>query len=131
MRRIVGILLFAIAVLIAAPASALTPHGPVITEADAPQAVVVNAGEDFFIALSSNKSTGYAWTSNVADGVVLAYEGNVYQQLVTGRVGAPGQQLFIFHANRPGSTTISFTYARTFEPNAQPSKALTFSITVQ
>lgn len=109
----------------------LTPHNPVITASDAAAPVTIKAGEDFLIALQSNRTTGYAWTAKVADGKIAAYEGNAYQNPDAARPGAAGQQIFIFHANRSGSTTIDFGYARPFEPNAAPSKTLTFSITVQ
>jgi predicted secreted protein len=91
----------------------------------------LQAGQDFFIALRSNKTTGFAWTANVGDGKIAAYQGNVYQDSSTGHMGAGGQQIFIFHANRSGTTTIAFAYARSFEPNNPPAKTLTFTITVQ
>jgi inhibitor of cysteine peptidase len=116
-------------VLSASPARALQPHTPVFT--DAGQVVAVEAGDDFFIALPSNPTTGYTWTQLLGDGKILAYEGNVYQPPSAGLMGAGGEQLFIYHANRSGSTTISFAYARPFEPNAPPAKSLTFSVTVQ
>ncbi len=116
-------------VLLPPAARALQPHTPVFT--DASQAVTVQAGDDFFIALASNPTTGYTWTQSIVDGKVLAYEGNVYQAPSSGLIGAGGQQIFIYHANRSGSTTISFAYARPFQPNAPPAKSLTFGVTVQ
>jgi inhibitor of cysteine peptidase len=115
--------------LLASPARALQPHTPVFT--DAGQVVTVTAGEDFFIALASNPTTGYTWTQSIGSGYVLAYEGNVYQAPGNGLMGSGGQQIFIYHANRSGTTSIAFTYARPFEPNAPPAKALTFNVTVQ
>jgi inhibitor of cysteine peptidase len=117
------------ALVLPSPARALQPHTPVFT--DAAQAVVVQAGDDFFIALASNPTTGYTWTQSIGDGKVLAYEGNVYQAPPNGSIGAGGQQIFIYHANRSGATAISFAYGRPFEPNAAPAKSLTFSVTVQ
>jgi inhibitor of cysteine peptidase len=111
------------------PARALQPHTPVFT--DPAQPVAVDAGEDFFIALPSNETTGYRWSQSLADGKILAYEGNVYQPSTGGAMGAGGQQIFIYHANRSGSTTIVFSYARPFEPNAAPAKSLTFAANVK
>lgn len=107
----------------------LAPHTPVFT--DASQPVTVDAGEEFFIALASNESTGYTWKQTIDDGKVLAYEGNVYQNPSNGSIGGGGQQIFIYHANRSGTTTIRFSYGRPFEPNAPPVKTLTFTATVQ
>ena len=109
----------------------LTPHSPVIQEADAANPVVVQSGEEIFIALQSNPSTGYSWTQQTGDGAVLAYEGNVRQNPAAATPGAPGQQIFIYHANRSGTSTITFQYSRPFEPNAAAARMLTFTIQVQ
>ena len=123
--------LVATVALLAAPAAALTPHSPVFTDSDVASSLVVNAGEEFFIALPSNRTTGYSWTQSIADGKILAYEGNVYQNPSSGLLGAGGQQIFIYHANRTGSTTITVTYSQPFDTNAAPAKTLTFNVTVQ
>lgn len=108
----------------------LTPHSPVIQEADASAPVVVQSGEEFFIALQSNPSTGYSWTQKVADDLVVAYEGNVKENPAQAMPGAPGQQIFIYHANRSGSTTVTFAYSRPFEPDTAPQRTVTFTIQV-
>ncbi len=110
---------------------ALTPHSPVFTENDAGAPITVRAGEEFFIALASNQSTGYAWTQHLDDGKIAAYEGNVVENASPAMPGAPGQQIFIYHANRSGTTTISFDYARPFDANAQPAKHVLFTVTVR
>jgi predicted secreted protein len=124
--------LAAVAVLAAvtfAPASAaLSLHTPVIVESDASGAVSVDAGEQFFIALQADAPAGYVWTAHVTDGKILAYEGNVTQPA---QAGAPGQQIFVFHANRTGATTIVFDYARVYEPGRPPSRSLSFTIDVK
>ena len=121
-------LLFALAAV--APVLALNPHSPVLLETDAATPVTVNVGEEFFIALQSNVSTGYSWTQQTGDGAVLTYEGNVKQNPNPTVPGAPGQQIFIYHANRSGTSTITFQYSRPFEPNNAPGKMVTFTITV-
>jgi predicted secreted protein len=130
MRGIIGA--FALAVLtlpfLASPVAALEPHSPVFT--DAAETIVVQSGEEFFIALPSNETTGYTWTQSIGSGTVLAYEGNVYQRPSNGGLGAGGQQIFIYHANRSGSTSVTFNYTRPFEPNAAAAKTLTFGVTV-
>ncbi|HUA09011.1 MAG TPA: protease inhibitor I42 family protein [Candidatus Acidoferrales bacterium] len=116
--------------LIAAFTLALAPHSPVFIESDAANPITVNAGEEFFIALPSNASTGYSWTSTMTDDKVVAYEGNVRQPADTATPGAPGQQIFIYHANRSGTATIVLSYTRAFEPDAPPAKTLTFTVDV-
>jgi inhibitor of cysteine peptidase len=108
---------------------ALAPHTPVFT--DASQPVAVDAGEEFFIALASNETTGYTWKQSIGDGKILAYEGNVYQNPSNGLMGGGGQQIFIYHANRTGTTTVHFSYGRPFEPSASPAQTFTFEVTVK
>jgi inhibitor of cysteine peptidase len=117
--------------LIASVMLAFTPHTPVFI--DPSQPVAVNAGEDFFIALPSNVTTGYSWSQSIGDGKILAYEGNVYQPPApqNGIVGAGGQQLFIYHANRSGTTTIVLHYAQPWQHDQPPAKTATFNVTVQ
>ncbi|HTV92793.1 MAG TPA: protease inhibitor I42 family protein [Verrucomicrobiae bacterium] len=119
-------------ILAVAPAGAMNPHSPVFVEADAASGVTVRPGEDFFIALQSNTSTGYSWTQALPGGdLIVAYEGNVTQPAPQAVPGAPGQQIFIYHANRSGTATIVLNYTRAFEPDAPPAKTLTYTVTVQ
>jgi predicted secreted protein len=116
--------------LLAALLLAISPHSPVFLESDAQTGITVLAGETFFIALASNPSTGYAWAETGGDPKILAYEGNVRQNPASAAPGTPGQQIFIFHANRTGSTQITLNYARTFDSGA-PGKTLVYTVTVQ
>ncbi len=127
----VSAIVASIVIACASPLLAFTPHSPVFVQDDAAQTQTVKADEDFFIALPSNRTTGFAWTASIADSKLVAYEGNVYQRPSHGMPGAGGQQLFIFHANRSGSTTIIFSYARPFDTNAAPARSLTFNLTVE
>ena len=132
MKRLMAAFAAAIAFAFAAPAMAdMNPHSPVFTDADAATGISVHAGETFFIAVPSNPSTGYGWTQTLADGTILAYEGNVREPSPQQMPGAPGQQIFIYHANRTGSTTVVLNYTRPFEPDAPPAKSLTYTVTVQ
>jgi predicted secreted protein len=125
-----GIALSAALVASAASATALQPHSPVFIEKDAAQPLSVAAGEDFFIALGSNVTTGYSWKATVGDDTVVTSAGGVYQPPASTAMGAGGQQIFIFHAVRPGNTTIVISYARPFDPAKTVAKTLTFDVSV-
>jgi inhibitor of cysteine peptidase len=114
---------------LASPAYALSPHTPVFN--DPTQPVTVSAGEEFFLAMPSNATTGYSWTQTIADGNILAYEGNVYEEPFHVQPGAGGQQIFIYHANRSGSTVVTLVYGRPFEPNDPTRQTVTFNVTVR
>ena len=111
MKRILFLVAALLTLVWSAPAMALTPHSPVLIQDDAAQPQTVKPGEEIFIALPSNISTGYAWTASVNDTKLLSYEGNVYQRRSAAIPGASG--------------------ARSFETNAAPAKTLTFTITVE
>jgi len=115
---------------LAAALLALTPHSQVILERDASAPVAIKAGEDFFIALASNASTGYSWGQTVGDRKIVGYEGALTQAPANAMLGAPGQQIFIFHASRAGSTTILFAYARPWE-HGPAAKTLSYTIVVR
>lgn len=115
-------------------ASAMQLHSPVIV--DSGSATTVAPGETFFITLESNPSTGYGWTAKVADSAIVTYQGAVMQpdRRATGgaaRAGAPEHQLFVFHADRSGTTTLSFAYARAWERDTPPARTAAFTITVK
>lgn len=123
---------FAVA-LAASPSRAtdLPPHSPVFIARDAARPISVAAGEEFFVALDSNVTTGYSWTAAIGDGTVASTEGSVYQPPASQAMGAGGQQIFIFRASRAGTTSIAFTYARPFDPAKTAAKTLTFDVTVR
>jgi inhibitor of cysteine peptidase len=126
-----GIALSAALLASASPATALSPHSPVFIERDSAQPVSVAAGEDFFIALASNVTTGYSWTATVGDATIVSSEGGVYQPPASPAMGAGGQQILIFHAIRPGTTTIAIVYARPFDPAKTAAQTLTFNVSVR
>jgi predicted secreted protein len=117
----------ALAALALAPAAAVELHTPVLIDRNAGGIVTIPAGQEFFVALRSDESSDYAWTATIGDGKIIAYEGNVRQP--AGPTTA-GQQVFVFHANRSGTTTINFTYASIVSPAASP-RTLQFTIQVQ
>lgn len=131
MNRLIAAFIACVAIA-AAPAMAdINPHSPVFIDSDAATGITVHPGEDFFIALPSTPSTGYSWTQTTADLNIVSYSGNVREPAPQAVPGAPGQQIFIFHANRSGATTIVLNYSRSFEPDAAPAKSLTYAVTVQ
>jgi inhibitor of cysteine peptidase len=132
MKRLIAALAASAALFCAAPAFAgVNPHSPVFIDADAQTGITVHAGEDFFIALPSTPSTGYSWTQTTPSTGIIYYQGNVRQPAEPNVPGAAGQQIFIYHASRSGTTTIVLNYSRAFEPDAPPAKSLTYSVTVQ
>jgi predicted secreted protein len=123
-----AVLAAALGLFALARAAALSLHTPVLVATDASQVVNIPAGQEFFVALQSNEGSDYAWSARVSDTKIVAYEGNVRQPAAA---TVPSQQIFVFHANRTGSTTIDFSYTSDVSPGAAPPRTVRFTIQVQ
>ncbi len=71
-------------------------------------------GETFTIALPANPSTGYQWTADY-DYYLLSLDSSQFEKSSSGRLGVDGESVFIFKPLRPGKSTISLVYKRTWE----------------
>lgn len=101
---------------------------------DPSKAIEVAEGDTFTIELESNVSTGYEWTvTSEPDAAVATVDnpaGTVVQaDNADGAVGKPGTTNFTLTAKGAGSTEVTFTYARSFDPEDDPSES-TFTIKV-
>ncbi|HEY5258087.1 MAG TPA: protease inhibitor I42 family protein [Candidatus Baltobacteraceae bacterium] len=92
-------------------------------------AIRVKTGSYFLIELASNPTTGYNWSLKGFShpGVVQAL-GSGYAPSTSGRMGAGGTYGGQFKAIRPGTTTLTLAYARSFEPGSATMQ--TFEVTV-
>jgi predicted secreted protein len=117
---------FACALMVTGSALAMEPvNGTVFTASP----ISVKTGQEFLIALPGNATTGYSWTAK-SSGPAVAVEGSAYQGSSSQRMGAGGQQIFIFEAGKPGSATVTFSYGRPWQKNTKPARTMTFAITV-
>jgi len=108
------------------------PDGGSTVFTDPGEPVNVRAGESFAIRLESNPTTGYSWTvTGVPQATVAALvdpEGT-FEEPDSGAMGAPGFQVFDFDAVASGTTEVEFTYARSFDPEDNPT-VTTVTVTV-
>jgi len=71
----------------------------------------VKAGQLFLVALAANPSTGYRWkASSPSDAAIVAYKGSAYRAVRTGMMGAPGEEIFVYQARKPGSGVLLLEY---------------------
>ena len=82
--------------------------------------VTVNKGELFGVRLESNPSTGYSWSVEKSDDIVLL--NTIVDQAMndeapagTNAVGAPAMNTWLYKCDVPGEYTLKYTYARSFE----------------
>lgn len=91
----------------------------------------VDAEQDVVIALDSNPTTGYRWeVTAVSDPEVVRMTADTYVAPKRGDPGASGQQRLEFAADRPGTTTLTVRYARSFEPNDPTVRVIVYNVTV-
>ena len=87
-------------------------------------------GKVVAFCLDSNPTTGYDWTA-VVDGDCVELTRDEYQQdeAAPGMAGVGGRQYYDFTAVKPGTATVTFTYARSWE-TTDDDIVLTAKITV-
>lgn len=96
------------------------------------QSIKVRVGEEFEIRLKSNPTTGYSWTMREPpDEAVVVITDKAFIAPGSGRLGAPGEELWKLKAVGKGKTRISFEYRRSFEPDKPPAERETFQVMVE
>lgn len=115
------------------PGPSATVRGDPLVFTDASVPVVVTTGQDFFIRVPANPTTGYLWrvTEVPEQSVVdLLDPDGFFEPPAEQMPGAGGFQLFEFVALALGTTQIVLTYARPFDPQDNPTVE-TFTLEVR
>ena len=102
-----------------------------LTETDSGRTIEINKDATVTIKLSSNPSTGYAWTVAAVDGTILQQQGDkIYDQGNTAPnvVGAGGTETFTFKGLAAGQSALQLVYSRSWETGVPPIQ--TFEITI-
>jgi len=92
------------------------------------QAISVDKGDTFVIALDANPTTGYQWQAE--DNAKVEQVKSKYVAGDSNLMGAGGTQMITFEATNRGSTTLKLDYARSFESNSKPAQTESFSVRV-
>jgi inhibitor of cysteine peptidase len=96
---------------------------------------VLTVGRTLHIALPSNATTGYQWSVSGVEGSILTPVEPTGQEATDphpeGMVGVGGQTHWRFKAERAGSATLTFAYARAWERNTPPAETATYRIVVR
>jgi len=92
------------------------------------QAISVDKGDTFVVALDSNPTTGYQWQAE--DNAKVEQKKSRYVAGGSNLVGSGGTQLITFEATKRGSTTLKLDYARSFESSSKPARTESFPVSV-
>jgi inhibitor of cysteine peptidase len=112
---------------------AVAPTSLRVDEAGSGAPVVLARGQTMAVVLEANVPTGYRWEVTPGFAPTLAQVGTAdYTARATPPVvGAPGDMTFRFRAENPGTTSLTFTYRRPFEPDVAPAKSVRYDVTVR
>lgn len=90
-------------------------------------------GQQMFISVPANPTTGYVWEVDEIDPSVVKQEGRSTfdpSRMNPGQVGIGGEQVFRFNAVGPGRTTIRMALRRPQAEAVAPAKRYEVTITV-
>ena len=109
------------------------PIGDVLKQSVITQNITVAVGNTLIVKLGSNYSTPYRWKPGmtIGDSSILKQENHEFVQPTSDALGAPGTEMWTFTALKPGTTTISTSYASIVGKDAKPACTYTATVTVQ
>ncbi len=99
---------------------------------DAGSQVALNEQQVLVVDLQANPSTGYSWLVMDMDAAVLAHDPSTdvwYEEMRSGRVGAPVRQMSRFHCVAVGRSALVLEYRRPWQREEPP--VASFSVTVE
>ncbi|CQD16597.1 Chagasin family peptidase inhibitor I42 [Mycobacterium lentiflavum] len=111
----------------------VVPMDQVLKQNSITQNVTLAVGNTLKLQLGSNYSTPFRWQADtkIADGSVIEQTSHQYVQPSTDAMGAPGTEVWMFTALKPGTTTISTYYSSFVGKNNAPVCQYTAIVTVQ
>lgn len=96
------------------------------------QVNTVRKSEPFRVQLEENATTGYSWTYKISSASVKRIsEKSEPIAAQADLVGAPVQKTWTFRADRPGTYTLTFVYARSWEANDSSAQTMTYTVKVK
>ena len=128
---------FLVCCLFLAPscASLSQDEGSVITRpfssVDASQEIVLAPNHTFEIVLPSNPTTGYDWSLHINHPEVVKNLSHTYVADSSGRIGVGGNTTWSLRTGAIGSTTLKFSYNRSWEEDTPPTRVVTFTMHVR
>lgn len=97
------------------------------------QNVTLTVGNTLKLQLGANYSTPFRWQADtkIGDLSIIEQTSHQYVQPSTDALGAPGTEMWMFTALKPGTTTISTYYSSFVGKNSAPVCQYTAIVTVQ
>ncbi|WAJ47775.1 protease inhibitor I42 family protein [Mycobacterium sp. Aquia_216] len=111
----------------------VVPMDQVLKQNNITQTVTLGVGYTLKLQLGANYTTPYRWMpdTKIADTSIVEQNSHQYVQPSTDALGAPGTEVWMFTALKPGTTTISTNYSSIVGKNTTPICQYTVIVTVQ
>jgi len=96
--------------------------------------VELTAGSSITVTLCSNKTTGFSWDENaqITDNQVIQQTSYKWvPPAESGKMGAPGNEVWNFKAMKQGKSTISLAYSRPWQGGEKGVNTFKLNITVK
>jgi inhibitor of cysteine peptidase len=109
------------------------PMDDVLKQSVITQDATLAVGNTLTVKLGSNYSTPYRWTidTKIGDSTIVKQTGHRFVGPASDALGAPGAEVWTFAALKPGSTTITTSYASIVGKDHKPVCTYTANVTVQ
>ena len=98
------------------------------TEANNKDTVELKVGQQIFVTLKENPSTGYSWNMKLSSGLAMVSTKFTTPKTSTQLAGAGGKRTWVLRADKSGKLKFSGAYVRSWEKKAK--NAGSFSLTV-
>ncbi|MBE3039303.1 MAG: protease inhibitor I42 family protein [Chloroflexi bacterium] len=129
-RKILSLVTLAV-VLILATACSPTKQAN-LTTADNGSQVEVKVGEQIFITLDGNPSTGYTWESKDLDTTMFEQVGDpAFSSSNPDLIGSGGTLTLTFKALKAGTAALTLVYHRPWETGVDPIDTFAVTVTVK
>ncbi|OBA59968.1 hypothetical protein A5647_15345 [Mycobacterium sp. 1100029.7] len=111
----------------------VVPMEQVLKQNNITQTITMEVGNTLKLQLGANYSTPYRWSADtkISDSSVVEQNSHEYVQPTSDAMGAPGSEVWMFTARKPGTTTISTNYSSFVGKNSTPICQYTAIVTVQ
>lgn len=109
------------------------PMDDVLRQSVITQDITLAVGNKLVVKLGSNYSTPYRWKpqTQIGDPSVLKQDSHEFVQPTSDALGAPGTEAWTFSALKPGTTTITTSYASIVGDDPNPTCTYTATVTVR
>ena len=97
---------------------------------DSDREIVLSKGRTFEIMLPSNPTTGYSWNLVIEKPKTVINKSRRNIPNSIDRVGVGGETIWTLRTVARGDTLLTFSYQRPWEEKTEPTRVVTFSISV-